>query len=692
MPEHSRLILHVDIDAFFASVEQLLIPPLRTRPVVVGSGCIASCSYEARRFGLHAGMSLRRARQLCPSAVILKGQYQIYRCFAERLWQLCRQYTNELETFLDEAYGDVTGMEYFYGDPLRLSRKLQQDVQNKVGLVVSIGLASNRMLAKLASSSAKPKGLIWVPPGKERSFVASLPIEKLLGIGRKTASRLRDLNIETVSQLRLLSRHTLRSMFGQRGEILYQRCRGRDVQAINPMSIPRTISRETTFHEPQCDREQIQGMLFYLLERAMRAVRQRKLLAGVVQLSIRYDDWRALSASRKLPQATAADDEVFSVILHLLEQLYRRRVALRHVGIVKALALIRPGAASIGMKDVFIRRHRRLEPIPQQNRSVDAILRSSNGVMLYEDDVMLATAALLGVSLPEADRFRKDIQNCRNDQQRLALSKTFLSRCRARGVNLEYAKSLWVQMAKFNEFSFCRAHAASYALLAYTGAYLKTHFPLEFWVSALNNNQSMYHPRVYVEQAKRIGIRFLLPDINRSAEEFGIEGRAIRVGLNQVGCLGPTSIELILKTRARRPYKGLSDFLWRTHLDRDKTRSLILCGAFDGIGRTRPSLMMELELCLADHRELTNHEETLFTAEPSVPQVPGDYSSQRKYADERQILDISVGRHIMVLHRAALAGAMDIDSRQLPQCLGRTVRIAGVLEAQRATHTQNGRV
>jgi len=334
MLEHSKLILHLDIDAFFASVEQLLIPSFRNRPVIVGSGCIASCSYEARRFGLHAGMSIRQAKQLCPSVVILKGQYQIYRCFAEQAWQICRRYTNELETFLDEAYGGVTGMEYFHGGPLKLGHSLQQKVQEEVGLSVSVGLAPNRMLAKLASGLAKPQGLVWVPSGEEESFVASLPIEKLLGVGHKTAATLRDLNINSVSRLRLLSRQRLRGMFGQRGDVLYDRCRGLDTQTINPLAIPRTISRETTFRKPQCHREQIEGMLFYLLERAMRTIRQRRLLAGTVELSIRYDDWRQLSASRKLSQPTTADDEVFTVVLQLLKQLYRRRVALRHVGIV----------------------------------------------------------------------------------------------------------------------------------------------------------------------------------------------------------------------------------------------------------------------------------------------------------------------------------------------------------------------
>lgn len=330
----AKLILHVDADAFFASVEQLLIPSLRDKPVAVGSGCIASCSYEARRFGLHAAMSLRKAKQLCPSLVILKGQYQIYRCFAEHIWRVCRIYTLEFETFLDEAYGDVTGMEYFYGDPLSLGRKLQQEVIEKVGLAVSIGLASNRMLAKLASGSDKPKGLVWVEPGQEESFVANLPIEKLLGVGHKTARRLGDLNINTVGELQLLSRQTLRNMFGQRGEVLYERCRGRDVQEINGRAMPRTISRETTFHKPLCDRDQIEAMLSYLLQRAMRTVRQRGLLTRAVELNIRYEDWKSAVVGKSLAWPTADDEEVLDVARELLGGLYKRRVALRHVGIV----------------------------------------------------------------------------------------------------------------------------------------------------------------------------------------------------------------------------------------------------------------------------------------------------------------------------------------------------------------------
>jgi len=391
---HGRLLLHIDIDAFFPSVEQLLIPSLRGRPVIVGSGVIASCSYEARRFGLRAGMSLREAKKRCPQAIILKGDYRIYRCFAERAWEICRRCTTALETFLDEAYGDATGVAIPDGGPLELGRKLQKQVRDEVGLPVSVGLAANRMMAKLASAAAKPGGVVWIRPGQEEAFLTPLPIRKLLGVGHKTGEKLHDMNIRTIGDLRALSREALAAMFGRRGEILYERCRGRDSQKVMqpafaqnpsnhpqaelggstpleqsapedsedasvaacrsasplsrersspPAAPPKTISRETTFHCPTCDPLEIRGMLFYLLERAMRTVRRAGLLAGCAELAIRYDDWKDYASAKALPQPTDNEDDAFAVILQLLGQLHRRRVALRHVGIV--LSRFSPTAA-----------------------------------------------------------------------------------------------------------------------------------------------------------------------------------------------------------------------------------------------------------------------------------------------------------------------------------------------------------
>jgi len=343
MPRAGCLILHVDVDAFFASVEQLLIPALRGRAVVVGSGVIASCSYEARRFGLHAGMPLGEARRLCPSAVIVAGDHSIYRCFADQVWAVCRGYTVGLETYLDEAYGDATGVPLRAGeDPAGFGRRLQRQVRDEAGLPVSVGLAGNRMLAKVASASGKPGGVVWIPPDRAEAFLAPLPVEKLPGVGPKTAAMLYDLNVRTVGALRRLGRQVLRAMLGRRGEILFERCRGRDVaEPATACRPPRTISRETTFHKPTCDPREIVGMLRYLLARAMRAARRAGLLAGCVEVAIRYDDWTEQAASRSLPNPTGLDEEVFDTVAALLARLHRRRVALRRVGVV--LSRFAPG-------------------------------------------------------------------------------------------------------------------------------------------------------------------------------------------------------------------------------------------------------------------------------------------------------------------------------------------------------------
>src|SRR6185436_1063007 len=184
-------------------------------------------------------------------------------------------------------------------------------------------------------------------------------------------------------------------------------------------------------------------------------------------------------------------------------------------GLMKALALIRPGAASLGMKEAFIRRERGLEAVPE-----GSLLADTHGIMLYEDDAMLVASELAGLSLAEGDRFRRRVQKLRTDEERIAVSREFLELCVRRGKDPAVAKGLWIQMAKFTEFSFCRAHAASYGVLAWASCWLAAHHPVAHWTAALNNNQGLYDARVYLEQAKREGIRVLLPCAQKSELEF----------------------------------------------------------------------------------------------------------------------------------------------------------------------------
>ena len=342
-------ILHVDIDAFFASVEQRRNPRLRGKPVIVGSGVIASCSYEARRRGLRAGMPLHTARRLCPDAVILEGHCATYRCFAEQIFEQCRRISPNIETYLDEAYCDLTGTEGVHGHPLDAGRALKQMVKAQTGLSVTVGIGPNKMIAKMAGSSVKPDGLAMVREEDAEQFIRNLPVEKLPGVGHATHQTLRKLNIATVGELWQLSRESLAVLFGANGPVLYERCRGRDTRAVNEREIPVSISRETTFHRETASLREIRAMLSYLAERAARAMRGLGLQCGKVKLHIRYSDLMDRTCEQALPRSTALDRDVYHAALRLLERLHSRRVSLRLTGVTLS------GFSPVGLRqqDIF---------------------------------------------------------------------------------------------------------------------------------------------------------------------------------------------------------------------------------------------------------------------------------------------------------------------------------------------------
>ncbi len=326
-------ILHLDIDAFFASVEQLRDPRLKGRPVAVGGGVVASASYEARARGVANGTPLHEARRLCPGIIVLEGRHEIYRCFTAAIWEICRRYAPALECLLDEAFCDFSGTERVYPDFLEVGRRLRREIQDEVGLAVTVGVARNRMLSKLAAKSVKPDGLRLLPEADEEPFLLSLPLEKLPGMGPKTRQIFHDMNIRSVREFREVPLRTLEGLLGKVGAALYERARGRDTRAIHEREVPRSISRETTFHRATAERGEIEGLLSYLVDRALRAARQLGLKAKTVGVKVRYSDWQQEEMSRSFP-ATAVDEDVHPVVRELLWKLYTRRVTLRHAGIV----------------------------------------------------------------------------------------------------------------------------------------------------------------------------------------------------------------------------------------------------------------------------------------------------------------------------------------------------------------------
>lgn len=327
-------ILHLDIDAFFASVEQLRDPRLHGRPVVVGAGVIASCSYEARRCGCKAGMPLSQARRICPDAVFLDGHAQIYRCFAERIFDVAAQFAPDMETYLDEAYLDLSGTERIHGSYEAAGRRLREDVRRETGLAVSVGIGANRMVAKMVTKSVKPDGLGVLPPGREEEFVQARPIEDLPGVGHAVGPALRDLNIHTVAELREMPERALQGLFGRAlGHALWERAWGRDTRVVCAREIPGSIRRETSFHQPTIDRKELAAMLHYLASRAGREMRRLGLVCRTVSVHLRYSDGDSCRRASTFPSPTAVDAQIYARAQSLLGALFTRRVAVHNVGV-----------------------------------------------------------------------------------------------------------------------------------------------------------------------------------------------------------------------------------------------------------------------------------------------------------------------------------------------------------------------
>ena len=337
----------MDIDAFFAAIEQLRDPRLKGKPVIVGAGVIASCSYEARRFGLKAGMRLSEAKRLCPGVVILEGHAQVYRCFAEQIFECCRRYSPAVETYLDEAYCDLSGTERLHGDPLVAARHLQRDIFEATGgLTVTCGIGPNRMLAKLIGKTVKPNGVARLLAADADAFLVGLSVEKLAGVGHSHAKTLRSMNVKTIGEMRGLTPEILETLFGAPGRLLWERTHGRDTAAVNVREIPLSISRETSFHRDTADRVELEGMLEYLAGRACRQARELGIRPRTVSVRLRYTDDHGDEQARTLGTPTDADPAVIALAREILGRLFTRRVALHALGVT--LSNFVPAAAEQG--------------------------------------------------------------------------------------------------------------------------------------------------------------------------------------------------------------------------------------------------------------------------------------------------------------------------------------------------------
>ena len=348
-----RCIVHIDIDAFFAAVEELLNPSLQGKPVIVGGlpherGVASTASYEARKYGVHSGMPLRKAYELCPHGVFVRGNYQIYSAFSKKFFDVLSRYTPDVEeASLDEAYVELTRCRPLYSSFSRAVREMKHQVEKELGLVVSAGMGPSKLLAKLATNKAKPGGLVEVEPGDEEEFLKDLGIESLPGIGPKAQVILRMLNIHKIGDLWGLPRATLRSLFGLNGEELYLQSRGMDSRPLMTSSIPKSVSRETTFLEDLWDRRLLLAHLAYLCDRLTLPLRKGRLFAHIIEVKVRYSDFQTEVRRRLLLSPLQDMGEIFRIAKELFLQLFSgSRLSLRLVG-VKVSDLVRTRPLSL---------------------------------------------------------------------------------------------------------------------------------------------------------------------------------------------------------------------------------------------------------------------------------------------------------------------------------------------------------
>jgi DNA polymerase IV len=324
-PLHSS-ILHVDMDAFFVSVELLTRPELRGKPVVVGGrpdqrGVVTAASYEARKYGVHSAMPLRTAGRLCPHAVFLDGHHEKYGEWSDRVASILARFSPIVEMVsIDEAYLDLAGTERIYGPPLAAADKLLRTITKETQLPCSGGLATTRLVAKVASDQGKPRGLVWVAPGMEARFLAPLPIRKIPGIGEVTERALRALSIETVDQLASHSQEKLESVFGQWGTALFRKARGGDAYEFLIDAEPKSISHHHTFGEDTSDVAAMESILSHLSQKACKRLREAGLSSRTLTLTIRYAGFQTYTRSKTVPHPVRLDADVFAVFLELFRE------------------------------------------------------------------------------------------------------------------------------------------------------------------------------------------------------------------------------------------------------------------------------------------------------------------------------------------------------------------------------------
>ena len=339
-----RTIFHLDMDAFFVSVEELYDPSLKGKPVVVGGksderGVVSAASYAARKFGVHSAMPLRRAYQLCPQAIFVEGHMERYREYSGRVFEVLNRFTPLVSmASIDEAYLDMTGTERLHGPPLRAAHLLHEAIKKATQLNCSVGISASRLVSKVSSDQAKPNGVLWVLPGQEAAFLAPLDVRKIPGVGKVTEQNLHRLGIRKVGDMAKLEEGILESRFGAWGLAMAGKARGIDAggwfdTAIGEHADPKSVSHEHTFSIDTADPDQLESTLVHLAERVARRLREHTLWTRTVQIKLRWTDFTTITRAHTLPRTTQLDIDIIEAARRLFRENWKPGTTVRLLGV-----------------------------------------------------------------------------------------------------------------------------------------------------------------------------------------------------------------------------------------------------------------------------------------------------------------------------------------------------------------------
>ncbi|HEY6906935.1 MAG TPA: DNA polymerase IV [Ignavibacteriaceae bacterium] len=333
-----RTIFHLDLDAFFVSVERILDPSLKGKPVIVGGdphgrGVVAACSYEARAYGLHSAMPIRQAFKLCPGGIYLHGHYDEYVRYSHAVKNILSGYAPVIEqASIDEFYMDFTGCRKIYGSMFSFASRLQQEIKQKLSLPCSLGIGTNKTVAKIGSDCMKPMGITYIIPGMEKEFLSHMPVETLPGVGKVLSKQLNSKGFFVIGDITRLSTDYWGAAYGKYGIDLWHKANGEGTEYLTVEREQKSISKETTFGSDVTSNEKIYEVLFELTGRVCQNLRDENFIASTISIKLRYSDFQTLTRSRTI-KPTDDDKIIFETAKNLLMKCHTRRVGVRLIGV-----------------------------------------------------------------------------------------------------------------------------------------------------------------------------------------------------------------------------------------------------------------------------------------------------------------------------------------------------------------------